>query len=338
VLEVVAVAGALAVGSSLLLEAVAVDLPKGWLALAGSLFVGIAIVYVLRSRLGDLSDTSTVQAFFVWDAQSRSIVDVEGYEFATELARISRDALAEQPALRAEWDASPLAVATTDEERAAAGSGGSGRIVEECAEYMLLAELSMHLIDFFERPGVDEDHLVELRRDELADIVAGNRVLDLLSRPLAERGRSGPDAAATGRSPSMVFGEDYMFSRFDLQLPKGAAVRRVDDGVEMDSPVVKVHLRATFEGGRAHLSADFAELFLDDRDHRLSSFAVWIEVRTEVRRRALFLRSTWDYFSWVDDFRGHLEESWSGERFFERIGWANIRALRRVMEVRSNRR
>jgi hypothetical protein len=279
-----------------------------------------------------------VQAFFVWDAHGRSIVDVEGYEFATELARISRDALAEQPGLRADWEAHPPVVATTDDERAAAGSSGAGRIIEECVEYMLLAELSMHLIDFFERPGVDEDHLVELRRDELADVVAGNRVLDLLSRPLAERGRSGHDDPATGRTPSMVFGEDYMYSRFDLQLPRGAAVRRVDDGVEMDSPVVRVHLRATFEGGPAHLGADFAELFLDDREHHLSSFVVWIEVRTQVRRRALFLRSSWDYFSWVDDFRGHLEESWSGERYFGRIGWANIRALMRVMEARSRSR
>ena len=136
----------------------------------------------------------------------------------------------------------------------------------------------------------------------------------------------------------MVFGEDYMYSRFDLRLPSGATVRRVDDGVEVDSPLVKVHLRATFDGGPAHLSADFAELFLDDRDHRLISFAVWTEVRTEVKRRALFLRSAWDYFAWVDDFRSHLEASWSGERYFERIGWPGIRALIRVMEVRSAER
>jgi hypothetical protein len=106
----------------------------------------------------------------------------------------------------------------------------------------------------------------------------------------------------------------------------------------VDSPLVKVHLRATFDGAPAHLSADFAELFLDDHDHRLSSFAVWTEVRTEIKRRALFLRSTWDYFAWVDDFRSHLEASWSAERYFERIGWPGIRALMRVMEVRSAER
>ena len=338
ILEVLAVAGVFATGSSFLLAARPADIPRDWLVVIGLVLVLISLGYVFRRRIGDLTEASTVQAFFVWDAAERSIVDVEGYEFASELARISRDVLAETPALRAEWDAQPLVVATADEERANAGSRGGGRIVEECVEYMLLEELSMHLIDFFGRPGVDEEHLVELRREELADIVEGNRVLEVLSRPLAERGLTGPEPATSGLAPSMVFGEDYMYSRFDLRLPSGATVRRVDDGVEVDSPLVKVHLRATFDGGPAHLSADFAELFLDDRDHRLTSFAVWTEVRTEVKRRALFLRSTWDYFAWVDDFRSHLEASWSGEHYFERIGWPGIRALIRVMEVRSAER
>jgi hypothetical protein len=334
-LEVVALVGVFATGSSFLLASRPADIPRAWLAVIGLALVVVALGYLFRRRIGDLTEASTVQAFFVWDAAGRAIVDVEGYEFASELAMIARDVLAELPALREEWDAQPLVRAANDEDRATAGSLGAGRIVEECVEYMLLEELSMHLIDFFERPGLDAEHLVELRREELGDVVEGNRVLDVLSRPLPERGRTAPDPASSGRAPSMVFGEDYLFSRFELRLPRGATVRRVDDGVEVDSPLVKVHLRATFDGGPAHLSADFAELFLDDRDHRLSSLAVWIDVRTQVKRRALFLRSSWDYFAWVDDFRAHIEESWSGERYFERIGWPSIRALMRVMEVRS---
>jgi hypothetical protein len=58
-------------------------------------------------------------------------------------------------------------------------------------------------------------------------------------------------------------------------------------------------------------------------------------VRTRVKRRAMLMRSTWDYFAWVDDFRGHLEESWSRERFFERIQWPALRAVSRVLEVRA---
>ena len=337
-LEVVAVVGVFATGSSFLLAARPADVPRDWLVVVGLTLVLVALGYLVRRRIGDLTEATTVQAFLVWDVAERAVVDVEGYEFATELARVSRDVLAEEPALRAEWDAQPLVATSPGDDRASAGSGGSGRIIEECVEYLLLEELSMHLIDFFERPGLDARHLVELRREELADIVAGNRVLDLLSRPLADRGRPETGPTGGGRDPSVVFGDGFMYSRFDLRLPRGATVRRVDDGVEMDSPLVKVHLRATFEGAPAHLGADFAELFLEDRHHRLRSFVVWTEVRTEVKRRALLLRSTWDYFAWVDDFREHLEASWSGERFFERIGWPGIRALMRVMEVRSTGR
>ena len=99
----------------------------------------------------------TIAAFMVWDGTRRAVVDVEGYEFASELARITGDALAEDAALRAGWEAGPLAVATTDDERAAAGTKGAGRIVEEATEYMLLQELSTHLIDFFARPGTAEE-------------------------------------------------------------------------------------------------------------------------------------------------------------------------------------
>jgi hypothetical protein len=337
-IEEVAALAVFATGSSFLLAALPADIPRDWLVLIGVVLVLLSLAYIFRYRIGDLTEASTVQAFFVWDASAKAIVDVDGYEFASELARITRDVLAEAPAMRAEWDAQPLAAATIGGERANKSTSGGGRIIEECVEYMLLEELSMHLIDFFDRPGLDEGHLVELRRDELADIVEGNRVLDLLSRPLADRGRVSPPAAPGSDGPSMVFGEDFIYSRFDLRLPRGATVRRVDDGVEVDSPLVKIHLRATFEGGRAHLSADFAELFLDDRHHGLSSFVVWTEVRTRVKRRALLLRSAWDYFAWVDDFRNHLEASWSGERYFERIGWPGIRALMRVMEVRSAER
>ena len=327
----IVVAAVFATGMTLLTRAIPDDLPMWFLLLVGVVLVGTSFGFVLRRRLGPLSESSEVEAFFVWDSRRNAVVDVEGYEFGSEVARLIGYAIAEHAGLRQEWESEPLAAAGAGQAPKAA-TPASTRIVEECVEYMLLEELSMHLLDFFAGPTVDEGQLVELGRDDLADVVSGNRILDLFSTPPASRGRDEP-LVAEGTHLQVHFGEDFMYSRLDLHLPSGATIRRVPDGIEVDSPVVNVRLRAAFEGLPANLSADFAELYLGDRERRLRSFTVWTEVRTRVKRRAMLLRSTWDYFAWVDEFRAHLMESWSGERFFERIEWPAVRALRRVIEV-----
>ena len=331
VIEVIVVAAVFATGMTLLTRAIPDDLPMWFLLAAGIVLVGTSFFYVLRRRLGPLTESSEVDAFFVWDSGRNAVIDVEGYEFASETARLIGYAIAEHAGLREEWESDSLAGAGTGRGPSAAAPA-SHRIVEECVEYMLLEELSMHLLDFFARPDVDEGQLVELGRDDLADVVAGNRVLDLFSTPPAARGKDEP-LHAEGRHLEVEFGEDFMYARLDLHLPSGATIRRVPDGIEVESPVVNVRLRAGFDGMPANLSADFAELYLGDREGRLRSFMVWTEVRTRVKRRAMLLRSTWDYFAWVDEFRAHLLESWSGERYFERIQWPAVRALRRVIDV-----
>ena len=317
---------------TLLARAIPDDVPMWFLLTAGIVLVGVSLWYVLRRRLGPLSEETEIEAFFVWDSERNAVVEVEGYEFGSELARMVDYAIAEDTALQEQWTAQPLSAGDQDGRPTTAGATAGGRIIEECVEYMLLEELSMHLIDFFARPTVDAARLVELGREDVADVVHGNRILDLFSTPLAERGRDAA-MAADQADAHVRFGDDYLYSRFDLRLPSGASVRRVDDGVEVDSPVVNVRLRAMFDGLPANLSADFAELFLDDHERRLRSFTVWTEVRTRVKRRAMVMRSTWDYFAWVDDFRDHLEASWSGERFFEGIQWPAVRALHRVIGI-----
>jgi hypothetical protein len=194
---------------TLLTRAIPDDLPRSLLVAAGVALVGVSLWFVLRRRLGPLTEETEVEAFFVWDARGNRVVEVEGYEFASELARMVDYAIAEDASLREEWAARPLPARGGD-----GGSDGgpdaataSARIIEECVEYMLLEELSMHLIDFFARPTVDTARLVELGRDDVVDVVHGNRFLDLFSTPLGERGKGSgsPDGHADGH---VRFGDD----------------------------------------------------------------------------------------------------------------------------------
>ena len=334
VLELVAVAVVFATGFSFLLRGIPDDVPQELLIIVGICLVAAAAWYVLRRRLGALREETAIRGFFIRDRETNAIIDVEGYEFASELARITRYATTEDAELRAEWDDRPI-VPSPPADAGSVPAAGAARIIEECIEYLLLEELSMHLIDYFQASAMDEGRLMRLGREELADVVRGNRVLDLFSKPPGARGREAGAPLSDGGPVEIYFGDEYLYTRLDVRLPRGATVNRVPDGLEVDSPVVKVRLRSSFDGQHANLTSDFAELFLGDEEARLESFAVWVEVRTTVKRRALLLRESWDYFSWVDEFRGHLEESWNGEHFFERIRWPSIRALVRVIDRRS---
>jgi hypothetical protein len=339
--EALVVVGAFALGIGLLTSQIPRDIP-GWVPLAsGALLVVGTLLYIWNTRFGSLTESTDTEAFFVWNASDNRLIEVLGYEFSEELAQYASRAMSEHTPLQIQWRDDPLwdDNVASREVISMPGRRRSGRIIAECVEYMLLNRLSLHLSAFFSKPGFSPDRLVVYGREDVADVIQGNRILELFSRPLEDRMTASSPLEydlSFGDTPAIIESDGTYYSRFEMRLPSGCRLHRSEGAIVIDSPVFDLRLSVQFDGFHTVLPGDFERLYLGGSLIELQAFAVVVRVSTTIKRRAILRRQDWAYFTWHDSFSDYLRRHWAHEAFFADIGWPSLRALFHVSSSKAD--
>ncbi|MCY2951985.1 MAG: hypothetical protein NTU53_08410 [Planctomycetota bacterium] len=214
-------------------------------------------------------------------------------------------------------------------------------LIREATEYCILEELSTHLTDYFNDDRFSKHRLRVLERNDIPAVLLSNRFMELFSRPMDDRAKflenqqpEGPQAQMAGTEanvetePVAVWADGLIYKRFDLTLPADATVSRLSSGeIQVKTNRFTLRFGIQFDGMSTVLPSEFLERYLQIKQECLQeilSFGVFdIQIRISVSfgHGSLIRATGWDYYRWIDSFLDCLNDKFSQEAFFTRIGW-----------------
>jgi len=298
----------------------------------------IAVLYLFARVVTKIVYSRGYRGFFVHDMKNNRFVRVPRYDVSEKIERYLNAAFVENKALETIWNREPLRhmlefnleddldVPTRTQE-------GSRQLIREALEYYVLEKLSTHLTDYFNDERFRRENLTELVRDDIPDILLKNRFLELFSRPMEDRpafvNRAKPGVRDSARSWSYVGGitasrskTGELYQRFDLVLPTGSKVKRVDrNTINIETNKFIMAIAVNFDSFLTNLPYGFEPYYLS-LDSNLDTGIYMITVELKVAFKLGILSPAGrEYYRWLDSFLDCLEEAISESTFFESIGW-----------------
>lgn len=245
---------------------------------------------------------------------------------------------AENKALARAWADGPLnGIAIGGNGKATKQVSVAMKLVEEATEYFVLSKLSLHLNSHFaNNSAVDESEIVTVGRREIPAVLLENRFLELFSKPMEER-----EAFSTSRHKSPPLGRvvfatgsgGSIFDLFELELPRGAKVDRINER----SIVVRTHrfslrIDVHFDGFLSVFPIDFDERYLGNGERRVDAYKISVELNVKFNLWSLFSATGWQYYQWLDSFVDQFSKSFAFEEFLDDIGWSTALTVSKLVQ------
>jgi hypothetical protein len=326
---------ALATGISLAINLLSTVI-SAYIGIYGSATLGGVILicgfaYLIHIRTENRKFSIELESIFIVVGDNlRTLTPVPGYWFSEEFTRVANAVFAENGALKRQWD---------DEEdtgekfhplgRARPWTKPQRRLIREISEYILLQRLSVHLEDYFNKSGLDGKKISRFARDKLPDVLLSNRVLELISRDMADRPDFDPapphdgwKIIATQTSSGMIF------DHFEVRLPKDSTLRREGkDAIVVESPVLKITLVSEFRGYANVIPRALEDHIFGKKYRRVSPWQVEYSVHVEVKNPLRTRKVAWPYYTWVDSFLDKAKKELDFDEYLRQINWSSLKML-----------
>lgn len=330
--------------------------PRGYV-LIGIVLCIISVLYLAFRLITQRVQSRSYEGFLVYDNKRNDIVLVPRYEFSEEICRYKRAAFLENISLKAQWEMEPLSSLfrydDLDEETIIRKPPKAAQLLSEAVEYFILSGLSIHLTDYFSDINLARKNLKVYRRQDIPDVLLNNRFLEMFSRPMEDRPTFVGEILGEKEGGTVVMQDSEagaIYESFDLTLPKGSTVRRVEaNKVVIDTRKLKVSITIRFDGCCTVLPREFHEVYLgiDDWIDTIDDAEVNVNIVTRMKLPALFSPAGWRYYGWIDSFLDKIDEDLSKDTFFKRLGWESALTLlqcsqwvkeRRRKDIRSKKK
>ncbi len=302
--------------------------------LVGAVLCFGSMLYLAASLFGRRVESRTYEAFLIYNKKKNEIIPVPRYEFSEDICEYLQGAFMENPALKTLWEKEALKdLSIPDQINNKRKYCKSVQILSEAAEYFVLDRLSMHLDDYFNDQSFKKEKLKEYGRHDVPEVLLTNRFLNMFSRPMEERSAFVDDTFREKILPGEVIGaynpDGTIYEKFSLVLPKKSVVRRPKDNkIEIETEKLKISIAVRFDGYSAGLPCGFEENYMGINDFRnTNGYQLNIDIQVLMKLKALFTRTGWEYYHWVDSFLNKIEDDISKDAFLNRISWETTYTL-----------
>ncbi|MGX4657204.1 hypothetical protein ACWCHM_26305 [Micromonospora sp. SCSIO 07396] len=301
-----------------------------------TLALTIPLAFVTYTRLSTKQQTVTIEAGVVIDKESLAVLYTPGYEFGEEVSQIAGATFRENAALEKQWLNDPpskswdfdLAPGTA-RWRESAGT----RLLKEFGEYFVLTRLGLHLSSYFNDDKQD-DEVTTFTRQELPAILLSNRVLEMLSRDVADR--PGFDDTPQNREVVSIFGKFY-YHQLRLTLPRRSRVERHKNSLVIENQGIKISIEVDARGFMTNFPSSYFSYTLGKRLDEVSAYQVDIAVSTKVKWRLLLGRNGDRRHGWIESFLDKLIEDCDIDDFERRLNWPMIEMILRCQDMSRKR-
>lgn len=329
VVEVVAIAGVLAVSVNLASSVLSTALSTLVSGVVSAILLFVVVVYVIIRYIWPRNLALEIKsALPVLVKDNYRIANIFAYHFVRDFRRTTEAIFNENTALGMQWKEDPLDAMYEHKDSGSTQIRTTlgARLVNEIAEYLVLELLSTHLTDYFNSRQFDQSRLRTLERKDVPDIVLSNRALETISRDPADR----PAFADRnfGKNITSASAGTHAYSRFDLTLPRGAVISRSSDGeLQISTKGLKLTIACEFQGLNVYMPSSFDKHYLKISDFRkLNWFDVPIRLLVKVNLTQAILGRAWPYQEWVESFLQKCRDEFDMDRFLSRIQWDSIEA------------
>lgn len=323
---------------------IGLDLSARWLVAFGLALIGLSICVTTLILRRNLVRDITYEGVFTIDSLSRRVIPFERYEFSEQMAEHVTAIGTENAAMRNLWTKTPFRTPSISPKST---RSESVKMVIESIEYFALRELSAELEEYFNKNSVvDTKQIVTKKTNDIPSVLLDNRFLSLFSRPMQERvaftvggeetRTEELDGVRVTRTVVAAWGErGEIYEAFELVLPKGSEVARLDDGaIQITTAHFEMTLTSRFDGFNSVLPQDFEQLYLG-LDHRsVSTYKINIEVRIQFKPWAVLSQDGWEYYRWVDSYLERIKRSFEFESFIKQIDWDRTLTIAKVLTSR----
>ena len=304
--------------------------------------IGIAICVCMSglyiyNRLRSQKRSNVVRGFFIYDREEKAIIKIPRYEIVERMWLYMISVKTHNPKLRELWESDEVALVVEQKDktpRYQIVKTESDKLFVELLEYCVLDILSCHLIDFFN--SYESKDLITLKREDMPDIIGGNRFLSWLSEDNEEE-RKEFDRILFDKELSPKERVDAIkrkkapkpFARFEMVLPKNGTITRTEDGIKIDHPLLSLVSSCSFSGCTENLPVCFEKHYLgiDNAQWRYAALSYSVNYTVSFKLRSFFSRKRSAYSKWIDSFSDRINEFMSKEVFFERIGWETANTI-----------
>lgn len=327
VFELLIAAIILAFGINLLSDAFGLVYPNTTISVVvGSLCILLPIAYWVRKFINASKFELELEALLPIESKTGLLFEIDRYYYSEECSSILSSVFKENPALKSQWIAEifPSRIRskrTVDESKE---RSGDLRIAQELTEYVVLHALSVHLTDYFNALGGERSGgIVNYRRTDLAEIVLGNRILDLISKHPADRPALGHDEELSDGHELVMMGKNgLIFSKFELTLPRGSTVHRtIGNAVLIQNSRFKLQISVSGGESSGVPPRYFSELHMGRKYLDFEFRKIDICIRGELTWSGMLGIGKWDYFTWMDSFLSKLKSRIDFEQFVKQIGY-----------------
>lgn len=335
--ELAVVALVLALSVNLVTSYIADHLSPWLLLLVSIVGFGIVFLYLILRYGRSKNSNHLFEALLVIDTETGNPIRVEGYSFGQDFSSVTRAIFSENPALAKQWHGDPLSNSISVDPETGIPTmrrTSAAKVVDEVTEYIFLETLSTHLTDYFNRSILVSHELSTFMRDDVPAVVLSNRVLDILSRDPADRDIFGADQKAS-ENVVAIYGADAIFSRFDLTLPKGGGIARLQDrALQVSARGLTVTARVPFRAMGFHVGEDFEELYLGRTLSEVRCYSVPIEISVRTSSLLALFGRRWANYLWVESFLETCAADFHFEKFRERIDWPVVGAVVHALRMK----
>ena len=324
-----------ATGVNLLVSGISMigeDKPSCVFISAGLVSTILAIIVFITRHLLSMNKTVEILGFFLYDVDKKELLDIPQYFVSLVMCNTMMSASDEIKKIWKERDFGQLQFINgrLEHEKTEAH-----RIITELIEYFVLEQLSISLIDFYNKKDEFSKKLKKLQRDDMPDVIQ-NRFLYWLSQK-PEKKSSIKDYiekdGCTLEEAFMRYAEDNTdtkpYSRFEIVLPKNTNIIREKDNIWIKNSFFSMKLNCSFEGNSALIPTNFKKYYLniDDTVKKIKDYQFKITVEVRFKFKSIVARKNIEYLSWIDSFLNNTYKWASSEHYFKTIEWSVVEAV-----------
>lgn len=355
--QIAVVAALLALGVHLLAVGIVAEIGDVRSFIAGAIVIVGTLVIAFAIQFRGLDET--VQFGGVVPILKNRLIQIPDYDLTEMLVETFGAVTKENEALRLQWENEPILTLISPESKEADGKnleGTGASLLRESLEYVYLELLSRHLTEYFSDDsftGMCREH----SRDDLLPLVASNRVLDLLSRPLEDRivlletksdknrqftelhRETKIDGLVEERVLIQAGDGEHLYRRLELVLPADVKIQRVGPGhIRLDGKIVRTDLKIDFGGLTSKLDHEFLDRYMNisPRDfygqgaNAGQLWSVMFEFSSHVKWRGIFTSRGWRLNRWAESFVEAANQSLDINAFLEHLQWNSVRTIIRL--------